>query len=54
MRELTSQEVNDVSGGLDWGSGGLAVISLGFMSPVTTGFGLAIGGSMLLVDLYLS
>jgi len=51
MRELTEEEVNEVSGGLTWGSGGAAVLALGF-SAASFGmavplFGLAVGGSML-------
>ena len=50
MRELTSEEVEQVNGGIGWGSGGLAIIAIGFASPVTAPFGVAIGGSMLLLD----
>jgi len=48
MRKLNSVEISQVSGGLNWGEGGLAIIALGFAGgPVTAGFGLAIGGSMI-------
>ncbi|MCH7743889.1 MAG: hypothetical protein IIB71_14635 [Proteobacteria bacterium] len=52
MRELTSTEVGKVSGGLDWDTGGALIISLGALTPVTFGFGLAIGGAMLFIDFY--
>ncbi len=52
MRELTSNEVGKVSGGLDWGTGGALVMAVGSLSPVTIGFGFAIGGAMLFVDFY--
>lgn len=50
MRELTSNEVGKVSGGLDWGTGGALIIGIGALSPVTVFFGFAIGGSMLFID----
>ena len=50
MRDLSVSEVKEVSGGIGWGGAGLAIITLGFMSPITLGFGLAIGGSMLFID----
>lgn len=51
MRQLTEAEVDEVSGGLDWGSGGVAVLGLGF-TAATFGvsvplFAAAVGGSML-------
>lgn len=51
MRELTEQEVEQVSGGLDWGDGGTAVIAIGFVGgPATALFGMAVGGAMLYMD----
>ena len=50
MRDLTVSEVKEVSGGISWAEGGLAIIALGFSSPVTALFGAAIGGSMLFID----
>ena len=51
MREITSQEMKQVNGGIGWGGGGLAIMSLGIAGgPVTAGFGVAIGGSMLILD----
>ena len=52
MRELTLKEVEKVSGGLDWDTGGALVIGIGALSPVTIGFGFAIGGAMLFIDYY--
>ncbi len=50
MRELTSNEVGKVSGGLGWGTGGALVMGISAFSPVTIGFGFAIGGSMLFIN----
>ena len=50
MRELTVEGMQQVDGGLDWDTGGLAVIGLGLMTPTTALFGLTIGLSMLYVD----
>jgi len=47
MRDLTVSEVEEVSGGITAGEAGLTIISLGFFSPVTMGFGLAIGGALI-------
>ena len=47
MRELTAREMDQVQGGLGLEAAGLAIIGLGFLTPVTAGFGLAIGGSLL-------
>ena len=48
MRELNRQEIQQVSGGLNWTEGGVAIIGLGIAGgPVTAGFGLAVGGAML-------
>ncbi|WP_218352885.1 hypothetical protein [Alteromonas lipotrueiana] len=54
MQPLIDCEVDAVNGGrLDWDSGGLAVIGLGFAGgPATALFGLAIGGSMLGIGYY--
>ncbi|WP_170145502.1 hypothetical protein [Salinimonas sediminis] len=54
MQQLKEEEVNHVNGGrLDWDSGGLAVIGLGFAGgPATALFGLAVGGSMLAIGYY--
>ena len=52
MRELTLKEVGKVSGGLDWGTGGALIMGISAISPVTIGFGFAIGGAMLFVDYY--
>jgi hypothetical protein len=53
MRELKAEELNDVSGGLDWDSGGLAIISIGMAGgPATALFGFAIGGAMLYVGTF--
>ncbi len=51
MNELTINEIEQVSGGMDdWTSGGIAVLGLGFAGgPVTAGFGLAVGGSMIFI-----
>jgi hypothetical protein len=51
MRDLTVSEVEDVSGGITEGEAGMAIISLGFLSPVTIGFGLAIGGALIFSEL---
>ena len=50
MRELTAAEMQQVNGGLGWAEGGTAIMALGFLSPVTAGFGFFIGMSMLAVD----
>lgn len=52
--ELSPEEADAVSGGMsDWTSGGMAVIGLGLAGgPVTAGFGLAIGLSMMVVGYY--
>ncbi|MCC5872430.1 MAG: hypothetical protein JJU22_08555 [Gammaproteobacteria bacterium] len=51
MRTLTEEEVDEVSGGLGWGSGGAVALGLGFAAisfgPAVPIFGLAVGGSML-------
>lgn len=54
MTLLEESEVQLVSGArLDWDSGGLAVIGLGFAGgPATALFGLAVGGSMLVIGHY--
>jgi hypothetical protein len=53
LKELTENEVNIVSGGLDPDSGGLAIIALGFAGgPFTIGFGLAVGGGLLLRSMF--
>ncbi len=53
MRELTQNEIDDVAGGLnEWQQAGIAVMGLGFMTPVTSGFGFFVGGSMLLMGTY--
>ena len=51
MRDLTVEETEQVSGGLDWGTSGATIIALGLSGGLATGlFGLAIGGSMLFID----
>ncbi|MBD3649396.1 MAG: hypothetical protein HUJ31_18535 [Pseudomonadales bacterium] len=53
MRELTAAEVEQVSGGLDWVEGGIAVMALGISGGLATGLlGLGIGGAMLVVGTY--
>lgn len=53
MKELTPEEIDLVSGGLDWGEGGLSVIALGWSGGLATGlFGTAVGGSMLVIDYF--
>jgi hypothetical protein len=53
MRELRTEELDDVSGGLGWNSGGLAVMSIGLAGgPATALFGFAIGGAMLYVGTF--
>lgn len=48
MRELNSQEVEEVSGGFnDWQAGGMAILGMSSFSPVTMAFGYPIGASML-------
>lgn len=51
MCELTPKDVQDVSGGrLDWDSGGALVIGMGLAGgPAKALFGLAVGGSMLVI-----
>lgn len=52
--ELTADQTDAVSGGMnDWTEGGIAVMGLGLAGgPVTAGFGMAIGLSMLVVGYY--
>lgn len=50
MRELNGQEVEQASGGLDWGEGGALVLSLSMGSLVVAGFGVPIGMAMLYID----
>ena len=53
MQELTVNEVNEVSGGLSFTEGGVAIIGLGFVGgPATAAFGLLVGGACLLVGHY--
>ena len=53
MRELTQNEIDDVAGGFnDWQQGGIAIMGLGLLTLTTAGFGLAVGGSMLLLGTY--
>ncbi|MDZ7827007.1 MAG: hypothetical protein U5R48_14560 [Gammaproteobacteria bacterium] len=53
MRELTETEVDSVHGGLGWDAGALAIMGLGITGgPVTAGFGVAIGLSMLGTSAY--
>ena len=48
LRELSLDEIDMVSGGLDAETGGLTIIALGIAGGVSTGlFGLAIGGALL-------
>lgn len=51
MRELTDCEIKSVSGGMnDWTTGGIAVMGLGVAGgPVTAGFGVAVGLSMMFI-----
>ena len=51
MSNLSDDEIDMVSGGMDATTGGLAIIGLGLAGgPVTAVFGLAIGGSLLYLD----
>lgn len=54
MNELTINQVTDVSGGMsDWTAGGMACIAIGVGGTVATGgFGLLVGGAMLIVGYY--
>lgn len=53
MRELSTEEINQVNGGVSWTEGGLVIITLGASGGLATGlFGLAVGGSMLVVGHY--
>ncbi|WP_201315134.1 hypothetical protein [Dyella sp. EPa41] len=53
MKELNLEEINEVSGGLGWSDGGVAIISLGFAGgPATGAFGLLVGGACLIVGYY--
>ena len=57
MRELTNDEVDKVTGGLDLGEGGLALIGVGIgamgLGPVGLGvFAISAGTTMLLGDAY--
>jgi len=49
MRELTKSEVKQVSGGLTWTEGGLAVLGLSATTPLTFLFGFPIAAAMLYV-----
>ena len=52
MRELTESEVEQVSGGLSWTEGGLAVLGLATTTPLTMAFGYPIAGAMILIGVY--
>ena len=48
MRELSLNEIENVSGGLSASDGGIAIIALGLAGGVATGgFGLLVGGALL-------
>lgn len=48
MRNLSSTEIEQVSGGLGPETGGVAIIALGASATLATGlFGLAVGGALL-------
>jgi len=48
MQDLTIDEMQEVSGGLSFETGGLAIMALGIGGGIATGgFGLAIGGALL-------
>ena len=52
MRELTTEEVTQVSGGkIDWETGGLTIIAISMGSGVTAGFGVPIGLAMIYVGM---
>ncbi len=56
MRELNVCEVEEVNGGVsmnNWTSGGIAAAAIGLGGTVATGgFGLLIGGAMMVVGYY--
>ena len=56
MQELTVNEVNVVSGGLNsFTEGGMAIMSIGFAGgPATAAFGALVGGACLIVGYYQS
>lgn len=49
MRELTENELEQISGGLSWTEGGLTILTLSAVSPVTFAFGAPIAAGMLTV-----
>lgn len=52
MRELTNEELNEVSGGLGWTDGGVAVMAISLGTPATAAFGVPIGLAMMVVGYY--
>lgn len=51
MRELVSEEIDQVSGGrLDWGAGAGMIFSISSFSPATMAFGYPIAGAMLYME----
>lgn len=54
MKELKAQELEQINGGMnDWTAGGIAVIGIGLSGgPATGAFGLAVGGSMMIVGYF--
>lgn len=54
MRELTKQEIEMVSGGLDMETGALAILTLSTATPVTFAFGAPIAAAMLYTSYKLS
>ena len=56
MKDLTLNQIEEVSGGMnDWTAGGIAVIAIGVGGTVATGgFGLLVGGAMLVIGHYAS
>ncbi|WP_371194933.1 Blp family class II bacteriocin [Glaciecola sp. SC05] len=54
MKDINQDELEQVSGGInDWTGGGMAVIALGISGgPATGAFGLAVGGSMMIIGYF--
>jgi len=54
MRELNVNEIEQVDGGMsDWTTGGIAIVAIGVGGTVATGgFGLLVGGAMMLIGYY--
>lgn len=54
MKEITTKQLDTVSAGMsDWTAGGIAAIAIGVGGTVATGgFGLLVGGAMLVIGYY--